>query len=80
MVSTLLASRAPQCSSCIRRFAAGFGESFAAPTRQQATRGKKKLAKVSTVNVRLLEDIKRYGRQGKSRQRQLNSYRYLCAG
>ncbi|KAI9738909.1 MAG: hypothetical protein M1818_005222 [Claussenomyces sp. TS43310] len=63
MASLVGSSRTPQCMSCMRRVTAGFGDAWLAPARQQV-RGKKKLAKVTTIKVRLLEDLPRYGRQG----------------
>jgi hypothetical protein len=47
----------------MRRAAFHFSEASSALPQQQV-RGKKKLAKISTIKVRLLEDVPRYGRQG----------------
>lgn len=59
--------RGPQCLSCFRRFTGVVrGESWfvpVGPTHQQV-RGKKKVAKQTTIKVRLLADIPRYGRKG----------------
>jgi len=55
--------RVPQCMSCVRRATASFNDAWLASAKQQV-RGKKKLAKVTTVNVRLLRDVTRYGKQG----------------
>jgi len=63
MASLLRSSQAPQCLSCIRRATAGIGDAWIA-TSQQHVRGKKKLAKQTTIKVRLLTDVRRYGRQG----------------
>ena len=66
-MSSLVGSlRAPQCMSCVRRATASFNDAWLASTKQQV-RGKKKLAKVTTVNVRLLKDVTRYGKEGKMR-------------
>lgn len=66
-MSSLVGSlRAPQCMSCMRRVTTSVGDAWLASTKQQV-RGKKKLAKVTTVNVRLLKDVTRYGKQGESR-------------
>jgi hypothetical protein len=53
----------PQCLSCIRRALNGFNHAWVSSTRPQI-RGKKKLAKSTTIKVRLLADIPRYGRKG----------------
>lgn len=45
----------PKCPSCIRPLAGG---AF------QQIRGKKKLAKVTTVTVRLLKDVAKFGQAG----------------
>jgi hypothetical protein len=66
-MSSLVGSlRAPQCMSCMRRVTTSVGDAWLASTKQQV-RGKKRLAKVSTVNVRLLKDVTRYGKEGESR-------------
>lgn len=66
-MSSLMGSlRAPQCMSCMRRVTTSVGDAYLASTKQQV-RGKKRLAKVSTVNVRLLKDVTRYGKEGESR-------------
>jgi ribosomal protein L9 len=62
MVSPLV-SRAPQCISCIRRLSGSVGGSFNVHAGQQV-RGKKKLAKVSTIRVQLLQNVPGYGRRG----------------
>ncbi|KAG4435676.1 hypothetical protein IFR05_008842 [Cadophora sp. M221] len=64
MASPLI-SRAPQCTSCIRRITSSFGDALYFPAGQQV-RGKKKLAseKVATVKVHLLQNIPGYGRRG----------------
>ncbi|KFY59305.1 hypothetical protein V497_04373 [Pseudogymnoascus sp. VKM F-4516 (FW-969)] len=49
--------------SCMRRVTTSVGDAYLASTKQQV-RGKKRLAKVSTVNVRLLKDVTRYGKEG----------------
>lgn len=49
--------------SCVRRINSSFNDAWLASTKQQI-RGKKKLAKLSTINVRLLRDVTRYGKQG----------------
>jgi hypothetical protein len=53
----------PQCLSCMRRTLNGFNDAWVSSTRPQI-RGKKKLAKSTTIKVRLLADIPRYGRKG----------------
>ncbi|KAH6719111.1 hypothetical protein BKA61DRAFT_473565 [Leptodontidium sp. MPI-SDFR-AT-0119] len=65
MASPLI-SRAPQCTSCIRRMTSSFGDAFHFPAGQRQVRGKKKLAseKVATVKVHLLQNIPGYGRRG----------------
>lgn len=50
----------------MRRVTTSVGDAWLASTKQQV-RGKKRLAKVSTVNVRLLKDVTRYGKEGESR-------------
>jgi len=55
-------ARPPQCLSCICRATEGF-RSVVSQARQQV-RGKKKAAKVTTVKVRLLQNVPRYGREG----------------
>ncbi|KAE8452338.1 hypothetical protein EG329_001038 [Mollisiaceae sp. DMI_Dod_QoI] len=62
MVSPLV-FREPRCLSCIRRLSSSFENVINAPAGQQV-RGKKKLAKVSTVKVHLLQNIPGYGRRG----------------
>ncbi|ELR02631.1 hypothetical protein VC83_01032 [Pseudogymnoascus destructans] len=63
-MSSLVGSlRAPQCMSCMRRVTMSVGDAWLASTKQQV-RGKKRLAKVSTVNVRLLKNVARYGKEG----------------
>jgi hypothetical protein len=57
-----LASRAPQCVSCIRRVAR-LGDAIAMPAGQQV-RGKKRLVKIPTVDVQLLRNVPGYGRKG----------------
>ncbi len=60
--------RGPQCLSCFRRFTGVVrGEpwlALAGPANQHV-RGKKKIAKQTTIKVRLLADIPRYGRKGR---------------
>ena len=58
-----LVSRTPQCMSCIRRMTGSLENASHFPGRQQI-RGKKKLTKVSTVKVHLLQNIPGYGRRG----------------
>ncbi|PBP28391.1 Fructose-bisphosphate aldolase [Diplocarpon rosae] len=58
-----LVSKAPQCISCIRRAARCLGDVFHLTASHQV-RGKKKLTKVSTVKVHLLQNIPGYGRRG----------------
>ncbi|KFY34906.1 hypothetical protein V494_06379 [Pseudogymnoascus sp. VKM F-4513 (FW-928)] len=63
-MSSLVGSlRAPQCMSCMRRVTTTVGDAYLASTKQQV-RGKKHVAKATTVNVRLLKDVTRYGKQG----------------
>ncbi len=65
MASFISSLRASQCMSCVRRVQSGAGEPWLASAQQQI-RGKKKLAKTpSTVTVRLLRDVKGYGKAGK---------------
>jgi hypothetical protein len=47
----------------MRRVNASFNDSWLASAQQQV-RGKKKLVKQSTIKVRLLRDVTRYGKQG----------------
>ncbi|EMC92927.1 hypothetical protein BAUCODRAFT_77191 [Baudoinia panamericana UAMH 10762] len=57
----------PQCSACLRSYVwSVFGEPAVPPTAlRQQVRGKKKMANLSsTVPVRLLRDVKRFGRKG----------------
>lgn len=59
----------PQCLSHLRRLiripSSTPGITTTSPFRQQQVRGKKKSAKgPHTVNVRLLDDIRGYGRKG----------------
>lgn len=57
----------PQCSACIRSYTFGaLGEPAATHSAlNQQVRGKKKLANGSnTVPVRLLKDVKTFGRKG----------------
>ncbi|KAJ5047287.1 uncharacterized protein L3040_003120 [Drepanopeziza brunnea f. sp. 'multigermtubi'] len=56
-------SKAPQCLSCIRRVTSSLGEAFHFSAGQHI-RGKKNLAKVSTVKVHLLQNIPGYGKRG----------------
>lgn len=63
MASLMGSLRAPQCMSCMRRVNASFNDSWLASAQQQV-RGKKKLVKQSTIKVRLLRDVTRYGKQG----------------
>lgn len=62
----------PQCLSCMRRALNGFNDAWVASTRP-LIRGKKKLAKSTTIKVRLLADIPRYGRKGIS-----SHHSYIC--
>lgn len=56
--------RVPFCLQCLRVIALPDVPRLAAPFQQQV-RGKKKVAKApSTIKVKLLEDIKGYGRSG----------------
>lgn len=59
-----LVSRVPHCTSCVRGITSSF--KFAVSLSHEQTRGKKKLAKVSTVNVKLLQNIPGYGRRGET--------------
>ncbi|KAI9832935.1 MAG: hypothetical protein M1819_003965 [Sarea resinae] len=64
MASHLGALRIPQCLSCVRQLSGTAGAGFSSALRQQI-RGKKKLARpTSSIRVRLLQDVTRYGRQG----------------
>ncbi|KAK5107104.1 hypothetical protein LTR62_001852 [Meristemomyces frigidus] len=56
----------PHCSACVRSYlTAGFGDLTAPPVLRQQVRGKKKLANASsTVPVRLLKDVRTFGRKG----------------
>jgi ribosomal protein S14 len=56
-----LVSKAPQCLSCIRQRAT-FSSAFAL-SRQQV-RGKKKVAKVTTIPVQLRVNVAGYGKKG----------------
>ncbi|KAI9815259.1 MAG: hypothetical protein M1827_002739 [Pycnora praestabilis] len=57
-------SKIPQCSNCFRRFFALAFDNWVGSSRQQV-RGKKKLARpTSSIKVRLLQDVPRFGRQG----------------
>lgn len=56
----------------MRRALSGFNDAWVSSTRPQI-RGKKKLAKSTTIKVRLLADIPRYGRKGISRR-----HPYIC--
>ncbi|KUJ07979.1 uncharacterized protein LY89DRAFT_691294 [Mollisia scopiformis] len=58
-----LVSRAPQCMSCVRRISGSLADSFSIHAGQQV-RGKKKLAKVSTIRVQLKQNVPGYGRRG----------------
>jgi Ribosomal protein L9, N-terminal domain len=58
-----LVSKTPQCLSCIRRITGSLRDVFQVPGHQQI-RGKKRLAKVSTVKVHLLQNVPGYGRRG----------------
>ena len=66
MAAALRPSLLPQCSSCTRRFAEiGFGAWR--PSFQQQVRGKKKLVNKQqphAIPVRLLKDVKAFGRKG----------------
>ncbi|KAG0649726.1 hypothetical protein D0Z07_3901 [Hyphodiscus hymeniophilus] len=57
-----MVSRAPQCLSCIRRVS-GLEDSLRSLSGQQI-RGKKKLAKATTINVKLRANIAGFGRKG----------------
>ena len=58
--------RVPFCLQCLRAIARPDISNLAVPFQQQH-RGKKKVAKASsTIKVKLLEDIKGYGRSGES--------------
>lgn len=64
--------------SCMRRVTTSVGDAWLASTKQQV-RGKKQLAKTSTVNVRLLRDVTRYGKEGESHSNSAamdGNYRY----
>jgi hypothetical protein len=66
----------PQCSACIRSYAfGGINEpAIGAPGLGQQVRGKKKIVvAASTVPVRLLKNIKAFGRKG---MEALVKYRY----
>ena len=58
-----LVSRNLQCLSYIRRMTGSLREIFQAPRHPQI-RGKKRLAKISTVKVHLLQNVPGYGRRG----------------
>ncbi|KAE9376718.1 hypothetical protein N431DRAFT_462533 [Stipitochalara longipes BDJ] len=62
-MASQLVSRAPQCLSCIRRMTGSLRDVFQVPICQQI-RGKKRLVKVSTVKVHLLQNVPGYGRRG----------------
>ncbi|KAK4570382.1 hypothetical protein LTR86_002462 [Recurvomyces mirabilis] len=68
MASPLRPRNITQCSACIRSYlTAGFGDLANPPTTalRQQVRGKKKLANTSsTVPVRLLKDMRTFGRRG----------------
>ena len=57
-----LTAKAPQCLLCIRRVTR-LGDSVSLSAGQQI-RGKKKLAKISSVDVQLLQNVPGYGRRG----------------
>jgi hypothetical protein len=63
MASLMGSLRAPQCLPCMRRVNASFNDAWLASAQQQV-RGKKKLVKQTTIKVRLLRDVTRYGKQG----------------
>lgn len=66
MSAPLRPSLLPRCSSCARRVAASALRPWS-PLQQQI-RGKKKLSKLPhTIPVRLLKDVKAFGRKGTSR-------------
>ena len=64
MAGLSLSARNPLCISCIRQLVADDLSKSGSPFYQQV-RGKKKTAKrITTINVRLLEDIRGYGKKG----------------
>lgn len=71
MAAPLRPTLLPQCSACVRSYAfGGFKEAgIGAAGLGQQVRGKKKLAKntSSAVPVRLLKDMKTFGKKGEAR-------------
>ena len=63
MASFTAASKYQLCSSCMRRAFLG-DVSLPRPLAQYQVRGKKKLAKRTTINVKLLADVRGYGPKG----------------
>jgi len=67
MAAPLRPTLLPQCSACVRNYAfGGLREAGAGPASLVQVRGKKKLAKntSSAVPVRLLKDVKTFGKKG----------------
>lgn len=57
---------APQCTTCLRNYAFGRNVDILGPGLRQQVRGKKKMVNnSSTITVRLMKDVKAYGRRGK---------------
>ena len=64
MAGLSISARNPLCLSCIRQLVADDISKSWVPFYRQV-RGKKKTAKrITTINVRLLEDIRGYGKRG----------------
>ena len=59
-------SRAPQCFACIRQVLGSDLSLPLSPFRTQV-RGKKKIRLPTTINVKLLRDVRGYGRRGQLR-------------
>jgi hypothetical protein len=67
MAAPLRPTLLPQCSACARNYAfGGLREAGSGPAGLMQVRGKKKLAKntSSAVPVRLLKDLKTFGKKG----------------
>ena len=66
MATFARSSLLPQCTSCARRYTRlGFEGWRPLQQSQQQIRGKQKLAKpADTVTVKLLKDVRRFGRKG----------------
>ena len=63
MIGLVRVSRAPQCLSCLRQ-AVGTNISESAFPFHRQLRGKKSAKQPATITVKLLEDIRGYGRKG----------------